>query len=222
MSRNDQHLAIKLRKLGQSYKQIGRELNIPKSTLSKWFGNLVWSKRIKKQLFEKSRIQSSKWIKTVIAAQKLRRANHKNLLEENALKEFKTLKNNKLFLAGLMLYWAEGDNKEKSYQVRLANTDPRMIKLFISFALKVCGVEKTRVHPTLILYPDINEKRCKNFWSNFISIPPEQFYKTQYIKGRHPTRRLQNGICTVMVGNIDLKIKILAWINLWAKELMRI
>jgi hypothetical protein len=222
MSRNDRHLAVKLRKEGQSYKQISRELNIPKSTLSEWLGNLAWSKKIKGRLFEKARVQSRKKIKLVIAAQKLHWTNLRQQYKKEAINEFQTLKDNKLFLAGLMLYWSEGDNKEKSSMVRLGNTDPRMIKLFIHFALTICKVEKNRVRPTLILYPDIDEIRCKNFWSNFIKIPQEQFYKTQYIQGRHPSKRLENGICTVMVGNMALKTKILTWVDLWAEELMRV
>src|SRR3989344_176135 len=220
--RNNQHLAIKLRRLGKSYRQISSELYIPKSTLSGWFNALPWSKNIKDQLFEKAKIQSRKRIRRLIKAQKLRWLNWKVQLQEEAIKEFETLKDNKLFLAGLMLYWAEGDGKEKNSQVRLANTDPRMIRLFIHFSLKICKVEKHRIRPTLILYPDIKESPCKTFWSNYINIPKEQFYKTQYIRGRHPTKRLEHGICTVIVGNMALKTKMILWIKLWSEELVRV
>ena len=139
--------------------------------------------------------------------------------KEEAILEFSKLKNKNLFVAGVMLYWAEGDNSEKSRVVRLTNTDPRMIKLFINFTERVCRVHKNNIKITLILYPDLNENICKNYWSSFLNIPLEQFYKTQFINGRHPTKRLVNGICMIKIGGSGLKEKIITWINLLSEVL---
>lgn len=222
MSRNDQHLAMKLRKLGKSYKQISRELNVPKSTLSNWLSNLAWSKSIKDNLSEKAKILSSKRFKLVAKVQKKRWFEWEKKLIHEAQQEFKILKHNRLFLAGLMLYWSEGDNKKGNGQVRLGNTDPRMVRLFVKFALQFCKVQKNKIHPGLIIYPDINEAKCKTFWSKYIGIPEQQFYKTQTITGKHPTKRLQNGICTVRIGSTALKNKVTTWINLSYQELARL
>jgi len=222
MSRNDKHIAVKLRKLGKSYKQIASELGMAKGTLSEWFKDLLWSQKITAELTEKNRILSKKRIKHLTRIQKQRWSLWRQELYEQAQKEFPVLKRNKLFLANLMLYWSEGDNKEQSGQVRLGNTDPDMVKLFVRFAKEICLVNPERIKPTLILYPDINEKRCKAFWSKYIGVPESQFYKTQFIQGRHPTKRLENGICTVCIGSTGLKIKILTWIKLYSQELLRV
>ena len=130
--RNDRHLAIKLRKTGKSYNKICKELGIPKSTMHYWFRDLRWSQRIKKELTKKAEIQATKRLRAVIRAQKKRWKAYRKQYQKEARKEFQTLKSNPLFLAGLMLYWGEGDNNLK-YQVRLSNIDSRMIKLFNEF-----------------------------------------------------------------------------------------
>ncbi|MFH1611721.1 MAG: hypothetical protein ABH887_00400 [bacterium] len=56
--RKDKDLAIKLRKQGLSYLNISKKLDIPKSTLSCWFRDLDWSKKIKKDLSKKNNILS--------------------------------------------------------------------------------------------------------------------------------------------------------------------
>jgi len=136
--------------------------------------------------------------------------------------EFPELKNKPLFIAGLMLYWAEGDNGKAGSNVRLTNIDPRMIKVFINFALSLCKVPKENIRIGLLIYPDLNENICKNFWSKYTSVPVNQFHKIQVIKGRHPTKRLEYGICIVRVGGGGLKEKIRTWIDLYSRELMRV
>jgi hypothetical protein len=81
------------------------------------------------------------------------------------------------------------------------------------------NVPKENLRATLILYPDLSEERCINFWARIIGIPKSQFYKTQFIKGRHPTKRLAHGICMIMCGNRQLKEKIMVWIDLLSKTL---
>ena len=68
------------------------------------------------------------------------------------------------------------------------------------------------------MYPDLSEEKCIDFWAKIIGIPKSQFYKTQFIKGRHPTKRLVNGICMIKIGGSGLKEKIITWINLLSES----
>ncbi len=217
--RNDRHLAIKLRKQKKSYNEISKELGIPKSTIHYWFKSLRWSKAIKKELTERAQRLATKQMKAMARANKRRWEAWRKQHREDAKKEFPVLKLNSLFLAGLMLYWGEGDSKMNNYIVRLANTDPEMIKLFSLFLHKTLWVPRNKIKINLILYPDLNEEKCKNFWSRCSGIPKNKFYKTQFIKGRHPTRRLSYGICNVCVSSRALKEKIFTWLKLYQQEL---
>ncbi len=216
--RNDKHLAIQLRQKGKSYNYICKELNIPKSTVSGWLSDLKWSQEIKNNLTKKALYIAKKRLLLINKERTEKWRKWRQQFKEEAIAEFPKLKNNNLFVAGIMLYWAEGDNSEKSRVVRLTNTDPRMIKLFINFTQKICRVPKNEIKMTLILYPDLNDNTCKNYWSSFLDIPLEQFYKTQFIKGRHPTKRLVNGICMIKIGGSGLKEKIITWINLLSES----
>lgn len=215
--RNDQHLALKLRKNGASYGEINKALGIPKSTLNAWFKDLDWSNKVKKALTEKAIQASRRRIRKVIAANKKRWEEWRSSLKEEAKKEFKLFRVNPLFIAGIMLYWGEGDQSLK-YPVRLTNVDYRMIALFKRFLLEICKVKKEDIYLALFIYPDINEEKCKKFWKNKINV--ERFDKVQVIYGKHPTKRLENGICSIRVKkSIGLKEKIIVWINLLSNEL---
>lgn len=217
--RNDRHLAMQLRKKGASYNKIYKELGIPKSTMHYWFKNLQWSKNIKKELTKKAQRLATKQMKAIAIANKKRwevwRAQHR----KEAKREFPLLKSNPLFAAGLMLYWGEGDNKPRG-DVRITNINPRMIKLFAKFLREICNIPKEKIYIRLLLYPDLSDKKSQNFWHKSTNIPLKQFGKSSVIYGRHPTKRLENGICLLRVGaSGDLKEKIITWINLLSKNL---
>ena len=156
-----------------------------------------------------------KRIEIMAVTNKKRWAQFHEIHDKEAISEFKKLKNNRLFITGLMLYWGEGDSSPTSPHVRLSNTDPRMIKIFLNFTYNICNVPKNQVRINLIIYPDISQKECEKFWSDYLNVPLKQFYKTQLIKGRHPTKRLGKGICMVRIGSMNLKRKFITWINLF-------
>ena len=220
--RNDKHLAIKLRKRGKSYNKISKELDVPKSTLSDWFSDIKWSDDIKKELTRKANYIARKRLRLINKARREMWERWREAARKQAVKEFPQFKKNSLFLAGLMLYWGEGDSKMENAAIRLSNTDPIMITIFSYFLQKICLVSIERIRLSMILYPDLNEKVCKKFWSKAAVIPESQFTKTQFIQGRHPTRRLTYGICIIYTGSRQLKEKIYTWIRLYQQELLRV
>lgn len=215
--RNDKHLAIELRKKGKSYKQIEKELGIARSTLSGWFSDFHWSQVIKKDLTRKANYinhhRFRQWIK--VRTEMWERWREEARVQ--ARKEFKNLKDNPLFIAGIMLYWGEGDNQVGNGLVRLSNTNANMMRVYTRFLREICGVLPEKIRGEMILYPDLNENFCKIYWSSATLIPSHQFYKTQYIKGRHPTKRLAYGILIASFSSRQLKEKIFVWIDLFQK-----
>ncbi len=216
--RNDKHLALKLRKQGKSYNKISKELDIPKSTLSDWFSDIKWSNDTKKELTRKANYVARKRLRLINKARRKMWEEWREKAREQARKDFPLLKNNPLFIAGLMMYWGEGDSKIKN-PFRLSNTDPRMIALYTKFLTKSLNIPKENLRAALILYPDLSEEKCIKFWAKIVGIPKSQFYKTQFIKGYHPTRRLSQGICMIICGNKQIKEKILVWIDLLSRTL---
>ncbi len=216
--RKDKEQAISLRRDGKSYNQIASELGVPKSTLSDWFRNQNWSNDLSKKLSERAK---KSHIVRIQRLNKIRGDNLKQLYEQarkEAIEEFDLLKYHPLFISGLMIYWGEGNKSSKS-NCCVANTEPLMIKLFLSFLKNICGFEGPKMKAWLLLYPDLDEDKCKEYWINNAGLKPEDFNKSMVILGKHKTRRLSYGVCSVGVSSAYLKCKIMKWIEMLAIEL---
>lgn len=208
---------IELRRKNKSYKEIVEILSISKSTVSYWMSNNKESQKIKNILTKRNAIKSKKRIKKIIESSKKKWEKWRKEAERQAKKDFPILFKNPIFIAGLMIYWGEGDSKSKN-PLRITNTDQRMINIYISFFKKILLIPDEKIRLGLILYPDLSDNKCKKFWIKNTSLKENNFMKTQYIKGYHPTKRLSNGICMVVVNSRQQKIKMLQWIDLFAKK----
>ncbi|MBI2635029.1 MAG: helix-turn-helix domain-containing protein [Parcubacteria group bacterium] len=222
--RNDKHIAIKLRKQGKSYSKISKELNVPKSTLSAWLSDINWSRFIKIGLTRRANYIARKRLRSYNKKQKIFWEAWRAQARQQARSSFPKLKSNPLFISGIMIYWGEGDSKIENSNVRISNTNPDMIRVFNLFLRIICKVPKEKIKMAMILYPDLNEIKCKNFWSKTSGVPKGQFIKTQFIRGKHPTKRLTHGIALVYYPSRELKEKIFVWIELFHKQfpLMRV
>ena len=203
-----------LRKRGKSYGEIEKELRIPKSTLSGWFGDSVWSQKIKKEL---DIIARKKHTVRIEELNKIRGKHLEKLYmqsRQEALEDFEALKYHPAFVSGVMLYWGEGD-KASRHRVSLTNTDPAMIKIFMTFLRDVCGVDERKIKAWLLLYPDIREASCKRYWIKEAGLQNTTFNKSIAVKGKHKTKRLGHGVCTVGITSRYFKEKMLLWISLF-------
>ena len=219
--RQDKIKAINLRKAGKSYRDIEAALNIPKSTLTGWFQKTEWSRKIKKELSLVARQKSSRRMKALLGRIKETRQKEYALSRKNAHQEFAKLKKELIFIAGLMIYWGEGDKNLVNGRIRVSNTDPVMIKLFNIFIQKYLREIFYKTKAYLVLYPDLNEEECKKFWSANTGISVEKFIKSTFISGQHPTKRLGHGICTIIITSRVFKEKINTWLNLIRNEVIK-
>lgn len=207
--------AIELRKLSWSYKQIHQELGIPLGTLAGWFKDKLWSQKIKARLSAQVSLTNPKALCLMAQANKERWKKKHEEYRTAAIRDFNELKDDPLFLAGIMLYWGEGEKQPKSSVVRLGNSEPEMIRIFYLFLTKILGISQEKISAWLLLYPDLIDSIQKNFWSKTSGISLEQFKKSIYIKGRHSSRRLSYGVCTLVVHSRALKERMLKWIELY-------
>ena|SRR3989344_7280626 len=123
------------------------------------------------------------------------------------IKSPRTLEDHMLFGLGIGLYWGEG-TKSSANSVRLGNTDPGIIKSFILFLDRLCGVDKTLLKFGLQIFSDIKPEVALRYWSNVIEIPEAQFYKPVVTKsGSVGTYRNKNkyGVVTIYFGNTKLR-----------------
>lgn len=171
--------AIKLRLQGYTYGQIKRELNLAKSTLSDWLKNLPLSEE---QLFlllkNRNNSRDVRIERFQQTARNKRLLRLTNIFNEQK-KELLPLSERELLVAGLFLYWGEG-NKQRG-RVAISNTDPKVIQFALYWMDNALKIPKSKMRILLHLYSDMNIEKETNFWSKIIGVPVEQFSKP-YIK----------------------------------------
>jgi len=202
--------AESLRTEGKSYGDISRELGVAKSTLSYWFNTtscyLGTSEKQLKHLV-KARVLARK----AISKKQILKA---SLLQEKVSLDFKKESLKDIFtkkIALSMLYWAEGTKHKKVGGLTFTNTDPMLIKVFVSLLYQTFNIDLSKIKLRLAIHYYHNEEKCKIFWSNLIGIEVSQFTKT-YLKPRGLTKKFRQnfmGICFVYYPNGDIRKEIL-------------
>ena len=126
------------------------------------------------------------------------------------VKEPLTLEDAKLLGLGLGLYWGEGNKKNRN-SIRLGNTDPRMIRMFLKFMVDIFGIKKEKLRFGLQVFDDMQPRKTLKFWINELKdfqIRKDQFFKITVT----PSRSIGNyrekskfGVITVHFANTKLK-----------------
>lgn len=162
--------ALALRKSGFSYTYISSKTGLSKSTLSGWLTEIPYTPNKETvETFGKARAAAS-------ARRAELRQESIQEIRKIATKDVGKINQRDLFVFGLGLYLGEGSKTNS--QVRMINSDPRIIQTTIAW-FKMLGVKKMQFRVRLYLYPDSDVKECLQFWSRTTSIPVSQFQKHQ-------------------------------------------
>lgn len=166
--------AVNLRMEGYSVKEISDKLNVSKSTSSVWVRDLILNEKAKQRLIDRQLIGYYK------AAQHWK---NKNVEEE---KEYNLIANDILRKINLdiyqckllcaLLYWCEGS--KNSTGLGFTNSDPELIKTFITLFRKAFTVDETKFRALVHLHGYHNENEQKKFWSSITNIPESRFQKS--------------------------------------------
>ncbi len=115
----------------------------------------------------------------------------------------------------LGLYLTEGNLKQQ-HSVRFSNSNPGIVKIFTKFLKVICGVPADKIKVSLIVYPDIDIEKAKEYWANFLDLPLTTFSKTTVLEKRNGSLKKHSevGTATVYVHNS----KLLGIIKDWVKE----
>jgi len=151
------------------------------------------------------------------------RLEHEEEVCKKAEDEFEQFKHDPLFIAGIMLYWAEGTQlpKYRKYQLALTNSTPELLEVYCKFLRKYFDNIETGLRAALFIYQDISEIEAKQFWSDKLNIPKEQFIKTQILpsRSRLTETKLPYGTCCVYLNSKDYCLTVHLWINKMANAM---
>ncbi len=123
-----------------------------------------------------------------------------------------------LRIAGVMLYWGEGTKGAST--VKFTNSDPAMIRVFMSFLRNICGIDEGRLRALVHCYPDQQPSYLVEFWSSVSNIPIKQFYRCTIHEGRPGTYKKKSQYGTVVINYSDKRLLtlILSWIQLYKEN----
>lgn len=114
-----------------------------------------------------------------------------------------------LYVAGCMLYWAEGDKRRN--RVELSNSDPEVIRLFARFLRECLGVPDERMRIYCHLFADhvTRQREVEQFWLDVAGLPATCLRKSsvnRYSRSsqRKRTNRLPYGTCKIVVHSTEI------------------
>ncbi len=223
--RSDKSAALKLRLRGKSYTEIKKALGIPKGTLSAWFSDLVLSEEAQKNIDQRSSISTELLIKRNRLQSKVAETRARSTRQE-AKQDIGILSKRELWLIGIGLYWAEGYKRpilrngkiKTSHPVRLTNSDPEFIKIYLRFIRECCGIPEERIKAEIRIYQYQNANYLLDFWSKITNISNDRFGKFYYgvsISSQHkkPYNILPYGTIQISVNSTSLYHRIMGWID---------
>ena len=211
---------------GRSYSEISRLLKVPKSTLSSWFSDLEIPEAARKRIANRVRELSYKGLLALNKSQTLKAEKRAQIINKEAQMSIGILSQRDLFMIGLSLYWAEGykrpiikNGKPRTYHpVRLTNSDPGLIKIYMKFLREICNVNDEHITASLRFFEHQDEAYLLNFWQKIIKIPYSGFRKSSKVisissQRKRPFNVLPYGILQVSVNDTKLFHKIMGWIE---------
>ena len=213
--------AIALRREGLSYREILSKVSVAKSTLGLWFKDVGLSQEQKQRLTQKRidaalRGAAKRREQRILATQQSVRL---------AREEFKRVKNQGLWLAGVMLYWAEGSKQKStnvSQGVKFSNSDPAMIRIFLQWLKIIANIPLESIKCELYIHQNGNTEKAIQYWNQHLTplrIAATYFKKNKILTVRKNTGDGYNGLVTLRVRrSTNLNRKITAWTSLFLQH----
>ncbi|MBI3075022.1 MAG: hypothetical protein HYY92_02305 [Parcubacteria group bacterium] len=209
--------AIYLREAGLAYSEILKKIPVAKSTISLWLRTVSLSVKQKQRLTEK-KIQGA-----LRGAQKrhLMRMERWRKIKTSSRKKVGALSRRERWVAGVMLYWAEG-SKEKIYRggngIRFSNSDVVMIVLFREWLREFFKISEKKIWYELYIHEKADWDAVRNFWALKLGVTSNDI--RVYFKRHNPSPKRKNtgkeyhGVLRIAVKNsVDCLRELDGWIQ---------
>lgn len=181
--------AIELRKQGRSYREIGEELGMPRSTMSNVLKGVPLSEEHRERLKDLRLTGGSRAGATL----KARRVSAQVRAWAAGTEELGAVSQRDLMIAGVVAYWAEG-SKSKPWrhqeQMSFINSDPGMILLFLAW-LRSLGVGHDGLRLTVSIHERADVAGAERYWADISGVPVEEFRRPQ-LKRHNPSPKRYN------------------------------
>lgn len=200
--------ARNLRREGFALNEIVEKIGVAKSTTSLWVRDIVLTQEQKKMLWEKNPI-SMHSMDSRERANKASSETWKTRRMESQERGRERAKTQDVgFIAGCMLYWAEGSKKVNS--AILTNMDVAMMKTFVSFLRAYFGIKDDEIRMTIRCYSkgEMSVVDIENFWMKSLELPESCLCRTEVDHDKRPSSgkvvKSPYGICRIEVHQTEV------------------
>lgn len=165
-----QKQAVRLRKQGYSYSEISKKLGVSQSTCSLWLRDVRLSQKARDRI---KRIRREAYLKAANTLAK-QRTDRDALILQNAEEILSGVRIDKGVgkLLCAVLYWAEGEKRTSA--LSFTNSDPRMVKTYLTLLRKFFDVDPSRFRALLHLHEYHDKVLQKRYWSTVTGIPEDR------------------------------------------------
>jgi len=204
--------AIKLRKQGLSVNDIADRLKKPKSSISYWVRGTILTDKQKRFLDSRNPVTNKKLRDKAIARNSTLCLDRRKGYQEEGRKLVKNKDSD--FIAGIMLYWAEGARTRNRNSVKFSNTDIYMIKFFSRFLKKYFNVVDNEISIKIHCWINngISLEEIEKHWITELNLHKDNLRKAYIEQKRKISGKRKNvhiyGVCSITVNRTDIIQKI--------------
>jgi hypothetical protein len=186
--------AVALRRQGKSRRQIKQILGITSNaTLNQVLSGEPLPPERTGPDYAESRARTAAGVRRYWAAERPAREAARAAISAAAAAQLGKLTDREILIAGAVAYWCEGA-KSKPYrvdeQVRFINSDPAVIKFFLTF-LDQAGVARQRLRYCVHMHESGDLEAANRYWAEVTAAAPDQF--TKAIIKHHTPRTTRPG-----------------------------
>ncbi len=209
----------RLRRNGLSLSQIYEKTKVPITTIRSWISSITLSKEQKETLINRTQKALQRGRIKAQRLKKEKRAILEKTLLSKGIREIGKLSSREFFFIGIALYWAEGFKNKHERRLGFCNSDPAMIKFYVTWLEKALSIKKKNliVRLTLNIYYKNKTRELEEYWSRITAIPLRQFTKPFYQNSlwkRQYNTDTYRGVLRIHVKNsLDYLLTMRGWIK---------
>ncbi len=206
--------ARELRKQGRSYSEILEEVDVAKSTISRWCRDIILTDDQIQRLSEKSTKGARKGSLIAARNKQCRRIERIESLKKEGIAEVGELGHREKFIAGVALYL--GDGNKGSDKVGFSNANPKIIAFMVDWLREFCDVSEERYRGQIWIHENQNEREARKFWSRITGIPLNQFKKSYVVKNKDGSNKIRKnihpyGVFSIRISSTNTQRRLLGW-----------
>jgi transcriptional regulator with XRE-family HTH domain len=175
----EQERARELRAQAWTLQDIAAELGVSKSSVSLWVRDVEFTPNPRRRT--RPPRPSSLHLRKVAEVARCDRA---------GIDQVGQLTVRELLIVGVALYLGEGFKRDG--QVGMANTNPQVLRLFVTWLRRCFEIDESRLRVRLYLHEGLDLRAAEQFWSKLLDIPPSQFRQAYRAAADRTLRRTKH------------------------------